>query len=258
MYCHLLTTTTLASGISKFLSSKTKWRADFHNRFYSTVTDKVMVARSVSGPSAGGYYAAGSKGPTLWDDIIAELGFWKALRGAGALKASLASNGHIPNGLLLSFPSPSSQSIAPYSLSGALGSLFITALSLKPAKNGSPVFASKLCHMLCPSEFPIYDGKFIGRSTHARFNMLKSLSGWSSISPAIASALQTGLSIPQNQPLSYDIYRTFVLSAWDTLPTSKQSVLKLALDKAIIAGGFKNPIWAHYPYRTKIPELCLF
>lgn len=255
MSCPLITSINLKRGIGRFLSSKTKWRRDFHNQFYSTVTASVFATKSVSSPSVGGYYFPGSKGPTLWHDIIAELGFWKALRGAGAFKTSLAGKAHIVNGLLPPFAPPS---IAPYSLMGSLGTLFKSTLSLKPTKSKSPVFASKLCHMLLPSEFPIYDGMFIGKSPTARASMLGCLAGWPNLPPTVASLLQAGLSIPKSRPLSYDTYRVFVLCAWDTLPAPQQALLKGVLDTYINASGIAPAIWQHFPYRTKIPELCLF
>lgn len=257
MSCPLLTAATLKKGVWIYLSSK-KWRPDFHNRFFSTVTASVTATKSVTGLSVGGYgYSPGSIGPTLWDDIVEELKHWKALR-PSLSKTSLNSRASTINVVIPSLPPPTSLSIPPYGSTGPLGSLFSSALSLKPTKCKSPVFASKLCHMICPSEFPIYDGKFIGKSQTARASMLNALAGWVGLPPAVATSLKNGLCIPKSRPLSYDTYRVFVLCAWDTLPAPQQALLKGVLDTYIKASGIASAVWPHFPYRTKIPELCLF
>jgi hypothetical protein len=39
--------------------------------------------------------------------------------------------------------------------------LFKVAAEIKPVKNDSPVFPSKLCHFLCPSIFPVFDNTLV-------------------------------------------------------------------------------------------------
>ena len=257
MPCPLLTPANLAAGIANFMRHP-KWRQDFHNTFYSNVTNTAQLARGFAGPSVGSYKSARHYGPSLWHDIVGELQFWKALRphpraifnaplGLRALSAAYTVFGAgLPYATLPVAHPPQ----AP------IQNLFQAAAALKVAGRPSAVFPSKCCHMLLPWEFPIWDNSFAGNTGTTRQKMVDSLDGWDGFAPAMARRLRTAFGGHLGYPANYWTYREFILLAWDTLPLANQAVLIQQMNAAIIAGG-APVVWPHFPYRTKIPELCL-
>jgi hypothetical protein len=257
MPCPLLTPARLNAGIKNFLSHRL-WRRDFHNHFYTNITNPMKMAGGYAGPSAGAYFSAGRYGPTFWHDIIGELGFWKALRPhpiatfkspvglPGLTTAYHAIGAGLPHRPLLPVANP------PQIL---ISNLFNAAIALKPSNGPSVVFASKCCHMLLPWEYPISDGKFSGVKITVQ-KMLDALEAWDDLSHQTRGTLTTVLGNPKSTGNIYWSYRQFILLAWDTLPPANQAALISILDAAILAAGM-GPVWVYYPYRTRIPELCL-
>jgi hypothetical protein len=257
MPCPLLTTFNLARGIHTFLRHP-KWRQDFHNRFYANVTAAVKSTGSVLVPSAGAYKPAGYYGPTAWHDIVFELWHWRALRphptaffhAHPLLVPFNAAYAHIGGGLpykpLPVANPPQTQ----------LSNLFTAATALKPVATTSAVFPSKCCHMLLPWEFPIWDNQFAGNTGTTRLKMLEALESWKCLDPEIRQKLTSCL---KSKHPDYWCYRYFILLAWDTLPIAQQTVLINQLNAAILAAPAPLGVapWPHFPYRTKIPELCL-
>lgn len=96
-----------------------------------------------------------------------------------------------------------------------LSALFFTAAEIKGAR--SPVFASKLCHMLFPNLFPVIDRATVG--------------------------------IPDD---GYEGYWRRCQEAWARSTEQEREILKAALQAEI--GG---PALPSYPWATKITELCL-
>jgi hypothetical protein len=251
----MLTPTNLRRGIANFLSRR-KFRRDFHNRFYANVTACVKTTANICTPSPGGYHSAGHFGSSVWDDIGAELSHWNAWRSpkpsssppviTGLRAAYAAIGGGLPY-----LPLPAANPPQPQ-----LRALFIAAAALKPVANASPVFPSKCCHMLLPWEFPIWDNKFAGNTSATRQKMCGALNGWPDLDQATRQKLTTCLS--KKHP-DYWCYRYFILLTWDTLPIAQQTVLIKQLNAAILAAPAPLGIapWPHFPYRTKIPELCL-
>jgi hypothetical protein len=256
MACPLLTTTNLARGIHSFLAHP-KWRQDFHNRFYANATAAVKSAGSVLVASVGAYKPAGNYGRTAWHDIVFELWFWRALRPhstaffhahplLGSLNAAYARIG----GRLPYIPIPAAN--PPQT---PLFNLFNAAAALKNVATASPVFPSKCCHMLLPWEFPIWDNQFAGNTGTTRIKMLEALEGWESLDQEIRQKLTACLNAKKPD---YWCYRYFILLAWDTLPIAQQTVLIKQLNTAIAAPApLGGTPWPNFPYRTKIPELCL-
>jgi hypothetical protein len=257
MPCPLLTSHHLCTGIKKF-SSHPKWRQDFHNRFYTNVTAAIKSAGSVLLPSVGAYKPAGCYGPTVWHDIVFELWYWRALRPhptaffhTHPLLAPLnAAYAHIGGGLpyrpLPVANPPQTQ----------LFNLFTAAAALKPVATASAVFPSKCCHMLLPWEFPIWDNQFAGNTGTTRMKMLEALEDWKCLDQEKRQKLITCLKAKHPD---YWCYRYFLLLSWDTLPIAQQTVLINQLNAAILAAPAPLGVtsWSHFPYRTKIPELCL-
>ena len=257
MPCPLLTPVKLAAGIANFMGHP-KWRQDFHNTLYSNVTGAAKLAGGFVGPSVGAYHAATKFGPSLWHDIVGELQSWKALRPcrtdpflAHALLPELGE-AYAVFGDFLPY---ATQPVTHLPLAN-IQDLFQAAAALKVADRPSAVFPSKCCHMLLPWEFPIWDNSFAGNTGTTRQKMVDSLDGWDDFAPEIAQQLKEALAEGLGYPHDYWIYREFILRAWDTLPAANQAVLIAQLNNAIIAGG-APAVWGHFPYRTKIPELCL-
>jgi hypothetical protein len=246
MSCPLLTLSKLTAGINKF-QARPRWRRDFHNDFYATVTDAIRVSGTICAPSPR---QMSPPGTNTWDDVVKELSFWKALRpltqahflthsGRSALDKvySFFGKGH-PYKPLPAMLNPQNPVVT----------IFREAQKLKPVNNRSPVFPSKCCHMLLPWEFPVWDGNFIGPS--ARHKMIQAIEEWKDLDPETSRILRKNIQSGAN----YWCYRAFLLTAWDTAAPSLQSQLIATLNRAMP----KNTcVWTHFPYRTKIPELCL-
>lgn len=257
MPCPLLTPNNLANGITNFLNHP-NWRQDFHNKLYSQVTNAAKLAGSFNGLSVGSYKPASHYGPTLWHDIVGELQYWRALRpypnrnftsppGLPVLDAAYAA---LPAGL------PYAALPAANPPQPPIQKLFFAAAKIKKGTSPSVVFASKCCHMLLPWEFPIWDNAFAGNTGSTRQKMVSALGDWTGLAPAIANPLRVALGGHQVYPANYWTYREFILLAWDTLPLANQAALIKQMDAAILAGG-APAVWMQFPYRTKIPELCL-
>jgi hypothetical protein len=260
MPCPFLNSANLAFGIEAFLA-KTHWRSDFHNRFYANVTGALHQSAGLAGSSVGGYVTRRgvllwqcrlNAGGVLWGDMLHELTYWKALRPFKrshfaamplALKSAFSA---LPPGVAgRRFPPA-------LPIPHSLRTLFDTAQVLKPAKGISAVFPSKCCHMLVPWEFPIWDNQFVGNTSKSRRVMLESLEDWIELPSSVRKSIGSRLTKPD-----YWCYREVLLQAWDTAPAPLKSQLQAQLNQAILNSGIGHPVWGHYPYRTKIPELCL-
>lgn len=258
MPCPLLTPENLAVGLANFLGHP-KWRQDLHNTFYSQVTHAVKIAGGFGGASVGAYHAANALGPLVWHDIVLELQTWKALRpqptaafneppGLPALEIAYHAFGAgLPYTPLPVGPAPQP----------VISTLFNSAAALKVVQQPSAVFASKCCHMILPWEFPVWDNAFVGNNNATRIQMIEALDDWEELNHQTAVRLGNALGKAQLYPTNYWTYREFILTAWDTLPAPDKAILIAQLNAAIAPPGAPNPVWAHFPYRTKIPELCL-
>jgi hypothetical protein len=212
------------------------------------VTAAVKAAANLSVPSPGAYASPGKYGSTAWHDIVFELWFWRAIRPFKSvsfynhpclptLQTAYASIGVGLPYLPVQVASPPQPQIK---------NLFDAAASLKMVGNKSPVFPSKCSHMIMPWEFPVWDNKFVGNTSG---RMLVSLNDWPDLDVQNRLFLSHCL---QQRFQDYWCYRHYLLLAWDTLPIQQQN----ALIKQLNATMSQNP-WQFFPYRTKIPELCL-
>jgi len=138
------------NGIKFWLEKKPRWGRDFHNQLYKHFA-KIQ-----------------SNGFTneWWEEMIKILWGWVAIRpktkqfirerGKSRLADLTLGHQHIvdkcagktPSNLLVEW-----KDIEPF---------FITAQSIKDVS--SPVFASKLCHFILPSVFPVIDQEVLGGS----------------------------------------------------------------------------------------------
>lgn len=257
MPCPLLTPTVLANGITNFLSHP-KWRKDFHNLFYSTITQTCKMTGNFGCPSAASYKPAGHYGPTIWHDTVGELQYWKALRPyankyfISSPRVATLQNAYASIGIGLPYP-PVPVANPPQS---SIKDLFVSAEALKPLSKPSAVFPSKCCHMLCPWEFPVWDNSFAGNVSATRLKMLRALKSWPDLDVSTKTSMTKKLLSKAGPSDDYWTYREFILLAWDTLPSPNKTTLIAIMDKTIMTSS-AHPVWRHYPYRTKIPELCL-
>jgi hypothetical protein len=250
----LLTVRNLNVGIQNF-RAHSKWRQDFHNRLYSLATAAAKTAATFAVPSTGIYWLAGRHGPTVWNDISHELNYWKALRNGTFTPAALPAlaNAYAVFGSGL----PYAQLPSTWPPPAQIQNLFAAAAALKPTRNISAVFPSKCCHMLLPWEYPVWDNLFSGKPSQAK--IMGHLDNWHDLDPSIIRRVRAAV----RRGLDYWTYREFLLLSWDTLPAAGQAALQAILDREILAGGaglVQQPVlppWDFYPYRTKIPELCL-
>jgi hypothetical protein len=240
-----LNSTNLASGISAFRGNS-HWRRDFHNH----------QPAGLGGNSVGGYVTSQGvmswnsglhSGGSLWDDMLHELTFWKALRPFPTARFAVMPSA-LQNAFSALTPGLTGRQF-PHALptSHPLRTLFDSAQILKPTAKHSAVFPSKGCHMLAPWEFPIWDNEFAGNTSRSRGRMIEALDDWIELPSSERKSIGSRLTKPD-----YWCYREVLLLAWDTAPAALKSQLQGQLNRAI-----GSRVWAHYPYRTKIPELCL-
>ena len=104
---------------------------------------------------------------TFWQFLVDELARWKAFRGQkGITKEFIYEMGLERLERLRTSYTPLSACCAPLDYGfnqvnwADVSPLFEVAAEIKPVK--SPVFASKLCHFLCPSIFPVFDNTLAG------------------------------------------------------------------------------------------------
>jgi hypothetical protein len=262
MPCPFLTIDRLDNGIAEFRKHP-RWRPDFHNQFYANVTGKLHQSGSLGPPSAGGYKI--QKGETkwavpnpsnssLWDDIVDELSCWKALR--PHRKSDFAN---VPGELVSAYskdgpPRVTQEEPGVLPKCHPLKRLFEEAQKLKRTEASSAVFPSKLCHMLVPWEFPIWDNSFAGNKSHTREAMKNALEGWTELSKDTRKSIYDCL---DSRPPDYWCYRAVIVISWDTASQDLKKQLKMKLDEAVLKSPMGKKVWENYPYRTKIPELCL-
>lgn len=145
-----LSTDNFNAGIDFWLQKKPRWGRDFHNGLYNHLAEM----------SLNGFT------DEWWEEMIKILWEWVAIRpktkrfvherGRARLVDLTKAYKHIvnkcagktPSNLLVEW-----KDIEP---------LFITAQSIKDVS--SPVFASKLCHFILPSVFPVIDQEVLGGS----------------------------------------------------------------------------------------------
>ncbi len=145
--CPPLKMSDLEAGIDHW-----KWKDDFHNGFYA----KLKGIHGVDGKRMFG--------PEWWADMREHLDAWKATRNpppgikideeARKRFSKLRKAWQLANGL---------SGIAGRSASwDVCGRFFDIAAEIKPVKNGSAVFPSKLCHFCAPHIYPVVDGEMMG------------------------------------------------------------------------------------------------
>jgi hypothetical protein len=148
----IVTMDNLKAGIAEF---KRRWpgESDFNNRLY------------------GEFGALRNSGHLKWGRLVDELSAWKALRTSrpGYTKDWYLARGEEPcrHMLLLASQIRSAHSGRDPDITETgpeeLREMFGIAVGIKGA--ASPVFASKLCHFLMPSAFPVADQDMLGIST---------------------------------------------------------------------------------------------
>lgn len=259
MPCPILNSTNLANGITQFRVRA--WRDDFHHELYLKLSQTAYLSSNfLTAPSVGCYRQQNYLGPSLWGDLVAELQCWKALRPHPSSRF-LTGNANQLTSLLTTYKPL--QTGLPYSPlpvtttpNASLRDFFMAAAGLKPLATPSAVFPSKCCNFLLPWEFPIYDRAFVGQNSQTISKMKLALHTWHGLPQKWKTYFQTNL---RRRISPYDLYwayRNFILLAWDTLPKAVETQLICQLSKEIsLATG--QPVWPHYPFRTKIPELCL-
>lgn len=238
MSAPFLTLHNLQNGIAVW-KSKCHWPQDFHNDLYNKFIPIWKTPTSTS--------------PNDWSDVVNELAKWRVFRGQkGNGKRNILNHGSIPRNLCTAIVNLNSLSI-PISLGthqSTIDQMFHEASILRPTRTNSPVFPSKLCHLLHPSEFVVWDNQMIGHKNRQFWGT--HLANWSGLNSHQFNLLRTHL-------ISNDYwrYRTFLLMAWDTASNSLQQQLISQLNNEITKSNPHAIITPDYPYRTKIPEICM-
>lgn len=256
----------LKSGIGKYqryvYRKRHPWRPDFHDTFYRNVTNHLLSTGNLGSSSVGAYYPSNHKGPTLWGDLIAELNYWKALRGRGYnLNYFIHFNYAGLNRCMQFLPSYNPKT--PMALNSILPpppllNLFVGALMIKPTKQPSIVFASKLCHLILPWEFPVWDREFVGNDWRDELeDQFKK-----EIEEAYEDLDKVSLGKYnkwKNMVVEYFVYRYVILKDWDSLSSPQKQQLQNTLSSSAHCprSGKSKSLWKDFPYRTKIPELCI-
>jgi hypothetical protein len=200
----LFTIDNLAAGIERW-----GFGEDFHNSFYARLD-------SMSGIAITGRW---------WEDILDELGRWRALRGVS--KACVRERGvsRMPElrkhyRQLVSYDSGNGPEFGVVSWSD-LEALFQLASEIKPVS--SPVFASKLCHFIFPRAFLVADRKYT----------------WP----------------PRGD---YAAHWTECQVKWNacTIKAELVAMLRMAIQQAMLRMAIQQPVCPSYPWATKITELC--
>jgi hypothetical protein len=148
----VVTMANLKAGIAEF---KQHWpgEADFHNRLY-----RELLSRR-------------NAGQLTWGRVVDELSAWGALRSSvpGRDKEWYLARGAEPFRRILGMVAKIQQAQAgrdpelTETTPEELQELFAVAVNIKGAS--SPMFASKLCHFVMPTAFPIADQAVLGIST---------------------------------------------------------------------------------------------
>ncbi len=147
----ILTIDNLKVGISVW-RNKPRWDQDFHNSFY----EKLYQNR------------AGGLNREWWDGIVDDLSNWKAIRPYPKEDIHKRGLDYLPNlqkeylrVLDLSGIGEPNLEICSWE---TLRDLFGVAADIKETMPFSPVFASKLCHFIFPSAYPVVDRQVVGLS----------------------------------------------------------------------------------------------
>lgn len=176
------------------------WPKDFHNRFYTRLES---------------YRAEGLDG--LWEPCLRRLSRWRALRPLS--QDTIRQNAQQVMGQLEACYGQVRKTRGAADLTDCtweeLSPLFLTAAEIKGVR--SPVFASKLCHMLFPRLFPVIDRAAVG--------------------------------IPDD---GYAGYWRRCQEAWGRSTEEERAILIAALQARM-----GKPALPSYPWATKITELCL-
>lgn len=124
---------------------KRRWPKDFHNQFYTRLET---------------YRQEGLDG--LWEPCLRRLSGWKALRPLS--QGTIRLQAQQVMGKLEVYHDRVRETHGAADLTACtwedLSALFFTAAEIKGVR--SPVFASKLCHMLFPRLFPVIDRAAVG------------------------------------------------------------------------------------------------
>lgn len=147
----ILTIDNLKVGISVW-RNKPRWDQDFHSSFY----EKLHRNR------------VGGLNREWWDRIVDDLSNWKAIR--PYTKEDIHKRGidYLPSlqKAYLRILELSGIGEPDLEISGweTLKDLFGVAADIKETMPFSPVFASKLCHFIFPSAYPVVDRQVVGLS----------------------------------------------------------------------------------------------
>jgi len=157
-----------------------------------------------------------------WEKIVGELGHWNALRTKTKeeiIKAGGSQLGAMKKeyeNLLKKGSYPELDKVE----ASDIRKLFELSKEIKELKGNSPVFPSKLCHFLFPSIF------FVGDKEAVR--------------------------IKNNDYFEYWCENK---NEWKNCG-NKEELVNILEKRIRAAKDFERPLFEHYPFATKIPELC--
>lgn len=238
MSAPFLTLPNLQNGIAVW-RSKCHWPQDFHNNLYNKL---IPIWRTPQATSTND-----------WSEVVNELAKWRVFRGQkGNGKHNILRHGSIPSNLCTALVNLNGQPlpipISPHQ--SMVYQMFNQASALRPTSTNSPVFPSKLCHLLHPWEFVVWDNQMIGHKSRQFWST--HLANWSGLNSHQINLLCTHL-----RANDYWRYRVFLLMAWDTASFCLKQQLISQLNNDILKLNPSATIPPNYPYRTKIPEICL-